>query len=49
MAMGKGIAVQLKKRFGNLENLKDQGATVGEAAVLDKPGSKDKAFVCTIS
>lgn len=35
LAMGKGIAVQFKKRFGRVGELKEQGKKVGEAAVLE--------------
>lgn len=44
MAMGKGIAVQFKKRFGQVSQLKEQKAGIGEAAVLHKPG-QGNAFV----
>jgi O-acetyl-ADP-ribose deacetylase (regulator of RNase III) len=37
MAMGKGIAVQFKKRFGKVAELKAQQSRTGSAAVLEKP------------
>lgn len=34
LTMGKGIAVEFKKRFGRVEELRAQGARVGSVAVL---------------
>ena len=50
LAMGAGIAVQFKKRFGQVKALKSQGAKVGQAAVLSKNTANStttskKAFV----
>lgn len=42
--MGKGIAVQFKKRFGQVPELSRQDAPIGAAAILYRPGTKD-AFV----
>ena len=38
--MGKGIAVQFKKRFGCVSQLKAQNATVGNVAVLHLPDGR---------
>lgn len=43
LAMGKGIAVQFKRRFGQVAALKAQSANVGQAAVI--PKLADNAFV----
>ncbi len=45
MAMGKGIAVEFKKRFGSVAELKRQGAAVGQGAVLARPGAPATASV----
>jgi len=37
LAMGKGIAVQFKQRYGQVSELKAQHAGIGEAAVIWKP------------
>ncbi len=41
MAMGKGIAVEFKKRFGGVEELKKQQKKIGACALLQR----DKRFV----
>lgn len=38
LAMGAGVAVQFKRRFGHVDELKAQKATVGEVAVLKHDG-----------
>jgi O-acetyl-ADP-ribose deacetylase (regulator of RNase III) len=45
MAMGKGIAVEFKKRFASVPELKRQGAAVGSGAVLPRPAASATAFV----
>ena len=35
--MGKGIAVEFKKRFGRIDDLKAQNKQIGDVAVLDYP------------
>lgn len=37
--MGNGIAVQFKKRYGRIEELKEQNVNVGEVAVLENNGN----------
>jgi len=44
LAMGKGIAVLFKSKFGKLNELEDQKAGVGGGALLKKPGANN-AFV----
>lgn len=44
MAMGKGIAVLFKNKFGKVAELKKQNASVGEGALLSRPEAKN-AFV----
>ncbi len=44
LAMGKGIAVEFKKRFGRVSELKQQTPAVGGGALLSRPG-EPKAFV----
>eukprot|EP00977_Amphora_coffeiformis_P018821 scaffold6750_cov160-Amphora_coffeaeformis.AAC.5 len=44
LAMGAGIAVSFKKKFGRVNDLRSQGARVGQAAVLQKLG-QEHAFV----
>ena len=44
LAMGAGIAVLFKKKFGRVNDLRSQGARVGQAAVLPKMGQQH-AFV----
>jgi hypothetical protein len=41
LAMSKGIAVEFKKRFGGVEELKKQARTVGEVAVLSRPAKSN--------
>jgi len=36
LAMSKGIAAIFKQKFGGLEQLKQQGITTGDVAILDK-------------
>ncbi|KAK6166578.1 hypothetical protein SNE40_023234 [Patella caerulea] len=45
-AMGKGIAVLFKNKFGGVQELKDQGKKTGEVAVL-KRGSRYVYYLIT--
>lgn len=45
LAMGKGIAVLFKKKFGRVPELKAQNAKIGECAILTRKASTTTAFI----